>query len=170
MTKNKIGGSGHKRLARKNDVPTSTGKLRLATDNEVYCVVTKAYGNCRFSVKTIDEKELTMVIRGKFSGRNKRNNFVSVGSFVLVGLRTDETCQKTCDLLEIYSNVEVKRLSSQMGNKSKFFEQTLQDVSNNVDDELGGVFDYIEPPPQRVMTDMPTSGLNEEEEINIDDI
>jgi hypothetical protein len=66
-------------------------------------------------VQCIDGKTRACIIRGKFAGRGKRDNFISTGTWVLVGAREWECSSKEdqkCDLLEIYSDNDRKKLQS----------------------------------------------------------
>ena len=116
MVKNQIGGK-HKHQAKKNmgDISNKSKQFIVATDpNEIYAIITKKFGNNMFEVHCIDDKKRKCIVRGKFRGRHKKSNFVGVGSWVLIGLREWETKkedEKTiCDLLEIYSSLDVDRL------------------------------------------------------------
>jgi len=121
MVKNTKGGSGHKKFARKltSDSGPRITRLRLAEqDGEVYAIATKMLGNGMFQCYCMDGKSRIVHIAGKFSGRQKRDNFVTLGKWVLVGLRTwcsqeedkDKKKLPKCDLLEIYSDVDKERL------------------------------------------------------------
>jgi translation initiation factor IF-1 len=71
--------------------------------------------NCH--VKCVDGVTRLCVIRGKFRGKGKRDNVLSVGSMVLVGIRDYESCKgkdklETCDLLEVYRESDKTRLFS----------------------------------------------------------
>jgi len=135
MVKNTTGGKGSKNLARKNESFTSSGKLRLPEDTEfeLFAVVTKALGNCMFHVNTsLGHQNLLLHVRGKFSGKNKRNNFISVGTFILVGLRDFQKPNfKDCDLLDIYNDNDVKRLSFIPSIQSSFFSSTSTSTSTS---------------------------------------
>ena len=146
MVKNIGGGDKMKHMARKhiNGSKNAQSKiLRTSTcPDEKYSYVTKILGNGMCLVKGIDGYERLCHIRGKFSGRSKRENTIVVGTWVLVGLRqwdaekdfaskqtkTTRNIQK-CDLLEIYSQSEREKLRIQ--------EKIFQDVlSENSDDEF----------------------------------
>ena len=118
MVKNVSGGSNNKKFARKNTAPSgrTNSKLRVVEeDGEIYAVVTKIFGGKMCQVQCIDGKTRACIIRGKFAGRGKRDNFISAGTWVLVGARewecTSQEDQK-CDLLEIYSDNDRKKLQS----------------------------------------------------------
>lgn len=116
MVKNTKGGSGHKSQARKNVVSRNYTKIRLSlNEDECFGFVTTMLGDGRCRVNTLYKNsvvELLCVIRGKFRGRNKSQNFVSRGSLVLVGIRDWETPILTCDLLEIYDDEQVRIIRS----------------------------------------------------------
>ena len=70
-----------------------------------------------FTVHCIDGLTRLCYIRGKFTGRSKRDNIVLMGTWVLVGLREfdiDKKIEKTelqkCDLLEVYSDYDKELL------------------------------------------------------------
>jgi len=118
MVKNTIGGSKTKGQARKMG-GGQTNKLRVSRDElEVYSVAVRAYGNAMFEVLGVDNIKRLCHIRGKFKGRGKRDNFVTVGTYLVVGLREWEsqdamiTQQKmpNCDLIAVYSDVDKNRL------------------------------------------------------------
>lgn len=111
-------------------------------EDEKYGYVTKICGNGMCIVKCIDGYERLCFIRGKFSGRSKRENTIASGTWVLVGLRqwdaekefaskqtkTGKSVQK-CDLLEIYTSAEREKLRVQ--------EKIFQELSSeNSDDEF----------------------------------
>jgi initiation factor 1A len=122
MVKNAHGGSSHKKFARKHFSAAKSNKLRLSEDEgEIFAIVTKMLGNGMFHCYCIDDEARLGHIRGKFSGRGKRDNMVEVGKWVLIGLREwDISSEKTlvkgkeklqkCDLLEVYSDPDKVRL------------------------------------------------------------
>ena len=115
MPKNITGGKRAKSMARKNingSVKNNGGRLRLPKDEcERIAVVTKMYGNGMFAAALDTGEELMGHIRGKHTGRSKRDNFVRAGAVVLVGLREWESDAKNCDLLEVYNESEIDQLS-----------------------------------------------------------
>ena len=116
MVKNITGGNNGKKVARKH---TTKGKneLRISkSDNEKYAIVKKLLGNT-CDVICEDGVDRRCIIRGKFTGRNKRDNMIDGGTYILIGLRewVDEdnisrsSCDKNikyCDLLEVYNSME----------------------------------------------------------------
>jgi initiation factor 1A len=121
MVKNKKGGSGHKKLASKNVAPKGGYRSRKVRrpkeDGEMIARVTQMSGGGHAVIKCTDGKIRTLVIRGKFRGRNKRDNFIGINTLVLVGLRSVTmgavvNCKKLekADILEIYSDDAKKEL------------------------------------------------------------
>ena len=121
MVKNTTGGK-NKNQARKHSVLNRpiAQTLRLSTDAlEVYAQVTKTLGNGMCHVYCIDKQNRLCHIRGKFSGRGKRDNFIALGTWVLVGLREWESSsnkqkQQHCDLMEVYNDQDKERLKSML--------------------------------------------------------
>jgi len=116
MVKNKKGGSGHKKMARKNVKPTFISrKLRKPEDPlEIYARVTSIHGGGHADVYCQDKKTRLLVIRGKFKGRNKRGNVIKHNSIVLVGLRDWEVVQpkkkQKVDLIYVYNESNLEEL------------------------------------------------------------
>ena len=117
MVINDKGGCKGKKVARKH-LTKGKNELRLShSSNEKYAIVKKLLGNT-CDVICDDGKERRCMIRGKFTGRNKRDNMLDSGAFILVGLREwvneDMTGGggvvnknvKYCDLLEVYNSSE----------------------------------------------------------------
>ena len=134
-----------KHLARKHVNGSSSQQgnkfLRVSQcKQEVYAYIIRLLGNSMCMVKCVDGYERLCHIRGKFTGRSKRENALSQGTWVLVGLRmwdsekefaskaskTEKNIQK-CDLLEIYSSSEREKLRVQ----EKIFQDVIADGSNS---------------------------------------
>lgn len=134
MVKNTVGGCKSKKMARKlcQTAPSSIVSVRYSSnENEEYALVTKMFGNGRCLVKTNTDRELHCIIRNKFRGRSKRGNVVSIGSYILVGLREWEamTGFKTCDLLEVYEEEEVMVLRN-----NKDFKNLIKETKEKEED------------------------------------
>jgi translation initiation factor IF-1 len=172
MVKNTTGGKGSKSLARKNEqgAAASSGRLRLPVSQfEVFAVVTAALGNCMFHVSTASGlHKLILRLRGKFSGRNKRANFVAVGAFVLVGLHDYEAPRfKSADLLEIYSDADVGALASLPGLPRDFFMRKAAAAQSSAEDDV--IFSSAAVAPL-TNADIVSAVAADDEEIDIDDI
>jgi initiation factor 1A len=119
MVKNTGGGSRAKKMARKHLVDTEEKKRIRYKDRiehgEMYGKVTKTLGNGMCYVLCNDGKERLCIIRRRFKRRNKRDNFVQIDKYVLIGLRewesgTTKDGREKCDLLEVYSYDEEKKI------------------------------------------------------------
>jgi len=84
-------------------------------EGETYAAIIKVFGGANAEVVCEDGKHRLCVIRGAFRGRNKRDNFLAAGVWVLVGLRdwatnADKDKMEKCDLLCVYREDEKNRL------------------------------------------------------------
>jgi initiation factor 1A len=191
MVKN-TGGNKTKGQARKfvntND-KKDTKTLRESEDPfEIYCQVEKVLGNGMYNVVCMDGKTRLCHSAGKFRGRNKKDNFVSLGTWLLVGLREYESGGnnkklQNCDLLEVYNDIEKERLKTTVNQdwsvfikndaKNSFTTQQVVETSENVTFGDAKTMEY-----QALMTaEMAKPSENRGivtvaggEEINIDDI
>jgi initiation factor 1A len=144
MVKNATGGNRHKGLARKNEVSNNT-KLRISdSDDEKYANVTKMFGNGMCEVLCHDNVTRICIIRGKFRGKGKRKNFVTLGAIVLVGTRDAWSSDSDkCDLLELYDLNELEQLkhipsfpSHILSNNNQNNNNTDFEFSNSIVDNL----------------------------------
>lgn len=152
MVKNTQGGNKSKGLARKN---MSSGHekrvLRLpACSLEQIAVVTQLLGHGMFYVVTEEGVQLLGRIRNKFRGRSKRDNNLTKGIVVLVGLREWEAPNyKECDLLEVYDPNEIKQLRKiptvNMRSLDKHIESVGGAISENAEtDDIEFSTDHAE--------------------------
>lgn len=124
MVKNQ-GGNRARGFARKHvNSGKAASKLRVVEfDGELYAIATKMLGNCMFTAVGINGLNYIVQIRGKFSGRYKRDNLVNGGTWVLIGAReftaaSDEKKGKEednyikADLLEVYNEDDKRRLTN----------------------------------------------------------
>jgi len=187
MVKNTSGGSKTKGQARKLVAFKPNNALRLSQDEyEVYAQITKILGGAMCHCDCIDGKTRLCHIRGKFRGRGKRDNMVSTGTWVLVGLRDWEAGKESsrgklenCDLLEVYSDSDKDRLKSTVTsiNWSAFI--AFDNKTSNTSDNSADLFEFTDEKTEeyrKLIEEQVAQGkpLNviaeEEEEINIDDI
>ena len=141
MVRNRFGGSKHKKLARKNETPAQSHiiKTRLKDPNElceIYAIITKMYGQGNCEALCNDGVKRLCVIRKKFRARNRRNNQVSIGTHVLVGLRDWEVLSKDkrqkCDLLEVYNPRQISDLKRDPQFNSSLLKNA-DDTTNDTD-------------------------------------
>ena len=143
MVINEKGGCKGKKVARKH-LTKGKNELRLShSSNEKYAIVKKLLGNT-CDVICDDGKERRCMIRGKFTGRNKRDNIIDSGAYILVGLRewvNEDSCmngggggggggggQKNvnyCDLLEVYNSSERDILRRTHGVFQNFKDESI---------------------------------------------
>ena len=88
----------------------------------------------------IDGYQRSCVIRGKFLGKGKRDNILSKGKWILVGLRDWENSNKgnekeKCDLLEVYSDMDKQRLQNDNTIDFSGFLKNEQ-IENELDDSI----------------------------------
>ena len=141
MVVNDKGGCKGKKVARKH-LTKGKNELRLShSSNEKYAIVKKLLGNT-CDVICDDGKERRCMIRGKFTGRNKRDNMIDSGIYILVGLRewTNEgsggggAVQKNvnyCDLLEVYNSSERDILRRTHGVFQSFKDESITSDYDN---------------------------------------
>ena len=154
--------------------------LRKAQEEgEIYASVTKMLGNGMCYVDCIDShglKQRLCIIRNKFRGRGKRNNVVSTGSLVLVGLREWETKKEgtleKCDLIEIYNSNDKERLKSSVDLNWDLIK-SIQEKSDQEDDDVFTfsnevVNDTLENEIKEIADDEQIFTIDED--IDIDDI
>lgn len=191
MVKNTHGGSGHKKFGRKFTTSAKSNKLRVSEDEaEVYAIVTKMLGNNMFHCCCIDGVTRLGHIRGKFTGRGKRDNMVQGGKWVLIGLREWDSSggekavkkMQQCDLLEVYSDSDKLRLKDSVAEDWSVLDKN--DVSRSSTEETttesdGFVFGTDRDFEREKLVEEMKSATSQkitmridekEEEINIDDI
>jgi translation initiation factor IF-1 len=158
MVKNTHGGNKSKGFARKNLVKTDTSLRISKEDGEIYAQAIKIMGGKIVSVIDINGNKLTGHIRKKFSGRGKRDNIISPGTWLLVGLHDWETPKTdkppNCDILEVYTDSDKSRLKNTINsidwslfihndNKILLGDDTNIKMGNgdhSIDDDCGIIF------------------------------
>jgi len=192
MVKN-FGGNKAKGYARKNCGKKDNVLRVVEEEGEVYAQVTKIYGGKMCQVITLDGTVMNCHIRGNFSrSRGKRDNFLAVNTWLIVGLReweNQEAKGKTlnCDLLEVYNDAEKIKLRSNVTNVnwSRFVGNDQRSLNSSSaeeieDDEFDGfkfaseaTIEYeelikkqLEDSKAGVLNDI----VNESEQIDVDDI
>jgi translation initiation factor IF-1 len=143
MVKNTKGGNKSKGVARKHIVGAKDQRsLRLSSCSlEIYGVVIRILGNGMFYVATelLSDKQPHLLghIRNKFKGRSKRDNTITLGTVVLVGLREwEHPNYKECDLLEVYDSNEVRQLMKNPSIDLSSLQKHI-DAHNSVSSEAG---------------------------------
>jgi initiation factor 1A len=120
MVKN-FGGNKSKGFARKG-FAKKDNSLRVSQESdEIYAQVTKIFGGTMCQVTTLDGTQMLCHIRGKFRGRGKRDNFISNGSWLLVGKRDwEKECLNgklmNCDVIEVYNDADKFKIKNTVTN------------------------------------------------------
>jgi len=188
MVKNTSGGNKAKGFARKNFTKGSN-TLRVSHDEaEVYAQVTKILGGSMCHVISLEGTEMLCHIRGKFRGRGKRDNLISNGTWVLVGLREwEKEASKgkllNCDILEVYNDYDKDRLKNTVTtvNWNSFIANDNK-ISPAGDDDVESGFEFtsekteeyhalieMQLAQQKAGTKMATIAADDDE-IDVDDI
>jgi translation initiation factor 1A len=192
MVKNTQGGSSHKKFGRKFTTAKPNNRLRVSQDEaEIYAIVTKMLGNNMFHCFCIDDINRLGHIRGKFCGRGKRENKISPGTWVLIGIRewdmdkiSDTSKDKKkklqqCDLLEVYSDTDKDRLKDTVAEDwSKLITNDVSKIQEEQVDENAFQFatdrdierDRLIEEMNSATGTRVTLHVEDEEEVNIDDI
>lgn len=193
MVRNTGGGNKAKGQGRKFLNDSKPKALRTADDPlEMYARVSKNFGNGMVEVDCIDHKVRLCHIRGKFRGRSKKDNFIGLGSWILVGLREyesrgDKNKKENCDLLEVYNDFDKEKLKTSVNmNWSTFIMKDNIDTNLDPTKVQAGeivfqdekVMDYEElmmaqsqGSNKAVLTATTSNNQsNDDDEINVDDI
>jgi translation initiation factor IF-1 len=170
MVRNINGGCKTKSRARKDitDSSSTSREIRLPTNElEYIAYVNKACGDGRFDVILSDGEKNSCIVRGKHKGKGKRNNLVTIGSLILVGLREWENPRKTSDLICIYSPYEIENIKRM---PSICLSNFPSDSIDN-DNDLFSNECYDDIPKQVIKTDINNIELScEDDVIDFDDI
>ena len=142
MVKNN-GGNKAKKMGRKfvsGGNEAGRARTRLSEcDEEVYACVTKYYGSGMCDVTCVDGESRMCVIRKKFRGRSKRHNIVSVGTYVLVGVRDWEVVaagtKRKCDLLEVYNQNDMNTIRRFLTDEEWQLIKYVSDDIPDIDDD-----------------------------------
>lgn len=183
MVKN-FGGKKTKGMARKNLTIRPNNILRVSTNEfEKYSQVTKLLGNGMCHVLCDDNVSRLCHIRGKFRGRGKRDNFVKMGSLLLVGIREYESGGdgkklQNCDLLEVYGNQDEEKLKQTVTNVNWRLLSTNLTTNEEADEteEIpfieNGQDEYYEMMNEKTKNSNSVQNIafEDEDEVNIDDI
>jgi len=174
MVKNLKGGTGHKKLARKNENRSHNNKLRVPEDElEIFGCVTKMFGNGMCQI--ITNKNITLMghIRGNFRGKQKRHNNISTNCVVLIGLREWETTPKNCDILTIYTDSDIEQIKNIPKINIEFLLSLRIGASNYKDENDFDFTDKIEEYeiPTKIQSATPTNfKINDVPDVDVNDI
>lgn len=185
MVKN-AGGNKSKGLARKNFAKRDAALRVAKEDGEIYAQAVKVMGGSIASALDLNGEPLRVHIRGKFRGRGKRDNFISGGTWLLVGLhdwRGNSGEVRDCDILEVYSDTDKHRLKNTVTNIdwSRFLANDTKPLGATEDQDNGDVgFEFADEAAQeyeQLIREQTTSThasvmitMDDGEQIDVDDI
>ena len=140
MVKNKKGGKGSKRIARKHVMDITQRVIRyVKEEGEMYAVVSKHFGG-QCEVVTSDGETRLCIVRGKFKGRQRRDNNIGLGTWVMVGVRDWEVRgdgKTKCDLIYVYSDLDKEELKQNTGINFKEMDKINTEISGvEIDDNV----------------------------------
>jgi hypothetical protein len=182
MVKNNTGGNKAKGFARKNLVKRDTVLRTVREEGEVYAQAVKIMGGRIASAIDIEGNPLRAHIRGKFSGRGKRDNFIGPGTWLLVGLHDWQTDKgkssgvRDCDILEVYNESDKDRLKNSVTsvNWDKFIANEAKTLGSNTQEDILEFTDEVAEEYERLISSQATTNnaiiTDNNEEINVDDI
>ena len=138
MVKNNGGNKAKKFASKSFNISDRATRYAIETD-EIYAIVTKMLGGTNCEVLCIDGKTRQCVIRNKFCGKGKRDNWLTRGKWILVGLRNWEVTSKAkekCDLLEVYNDNDKDKLIRNSKENFRIFLSVVTDELNMNDDQI----------------------------------
>ena len=135
MVKN-AGGNKSKRQGRKYVTAPQQRSIRYKKEqDESYAVVTKLFGGPNCEVMCMDGVIRHCIIRNKFRGRDKKDNTIATGVWVLIGIRSWEARSdkpQKSDLLAVYSPQDKEKLCSTLETSETI--HLLKACNENTDD------------------------------------
>ena len=103
---NKKGGK-NKKKGKRNRASVQHQKLVTRTEDQQYGVITKMLGDCRVSVKFINDSERLVETMGIIRGKLRKRVWMNVGNVVLLAERDYD---KKVDIIDKYSDDNVRKL------------------------------------------------------------
>lgn len=177
MPKNTTGGNKSKKQANHVKLPPIAQKVRAANEKEeIYGVVVKLLGGNLFQCYCIDKVTRLGHIPGKMrSSRNKKDNFIQSGGWVLVGNLGTQTKKgmEEVQLLEVYSASEIDKLKKSSVQNWGILQAASQENATCAAEKEDGIEfsnDIYEPQEKRQQEKKIEASFLIKEEINIDDI
>jgi translation initiation factor 1A len=82
--------------------------MLFADDDQVYALVTKAFGDARFQLESFDGLQRLGIVRGNMKNSKKRKILVRCGDIVLVSLRRFEADK--ADIIHRYTVLETEMM------------------------------------------------------------
>ena len=109
-----MAGNKARKQAKKHLLASKRALRKAVEAGELYAAVTKLYGGAQCEVICIDGQHRQCIIRNKFRGRGRRENFLGPGVWCLVGVREWQRAsagkKDIVDLLHVYGADHKERL------------------------------------------------------------
>ena len=113
---------GYRNITQKQARP-----LPIADLGQTYGLVTASLGDRRMTIECQDGTERIGRIRGKI--RKRRSSWINAGRYVIVAFR--EYQDEKCDIIEMLSDDEVKRLKRM----NEIVDQSIEEEDNGIEFE-----------------------------------
>ena len=172
------------KMASKDAKLVQSRKTRfIKEEGEIY----ESYKNVRWRhavIECSDGVERTLVIRNKFKKRNKRDNCISEGKYVLAGIRTWEVVapkkKPKADLLCVYNDSDIKEIKSKNKDLGCLFNEKVDNdediiefdnnASNNLFDDKKNILNNKVMKKSKVLLKEEEEKEEEEMDFDFDDI
>ena len=116
-----------KKKGYRNKTIKQTRPLPIADLGQTYGLVTASLGDRRMKIECQDGVERIGRIRGKI--RKRKSSWISAGKYVIVAFR--EYQDEKCDIIELLSDDEVKRLKRM----NEIVDQSIQEEDDGIEFE-----------------------------------
>ena len=109
------------------------------------------------------------IVRGKFKGRQRRDNNITLGTWVMVGIRDWEVRgdgKTKCDLLYVYSDLDKDDIRQNSGVSLKELDKINTDINGVVvDDDVV----FKEDTGENYLIDQPELENSDQEDVSFED-
>jgi hypothetical protein len=134
MVKNTSGGNKAKSFARKHYNQQNNNFILPSSQLEIFASVHKIYGNGIILTFNPSYGFINTHIRHKFSARNKRDNLISIGNIIIIGLREwEHPFYKNADLIYVFDHKEIQHIkNSSIIDYPSFFQEGNTHNDNDI--------------------------------------
>ena len=166
-----MAGNKARKQAKKHLATSRRALRKAAEEGESYAAVTKLFGGAQCEVMGIDGVPKQCIIRNKFRGRGRRDNFIAPGTWCLVGARdwqrTSAGKRPVVDLLHVYSADHKELLQREVSAPwAVLLAETQIETTGSIcfSEESGAAADVLE-----LTTEVASMDL-EDDLVDVDDI
>ena len=122
-------GGKKKRKGKKNQCDTHIKHFIEKEEGQEYGQVLAVLGDCRFRLLCADGKERLGILRGKM----RKKQWVTLGSFVIVGIREFENGK--CDIFHVYQDSQHTKVRTFFTSSDKLVGEEEDDNGFEFDDD-----------------------------------